>query len=130
MKKYNFSVMVALTYCDTDIKVSVELSDEEVNKIKTIVSQANKLEGGLLPLLEENDDELFEKFWDDTIFPRAFVEILCDGKSNGYVEVLEEDNFRDWRKAPFDELYELYGDDLELEHSSCCLCRIPNWAKG
>ena len=129
MKEYKFSVMIALTYWDTDIEVSVELSDDEVSRIKALVSQADNLEGGLLHLLEENDDELFEKFWNDTIFPCAFVEILCDGKSNGYVEVHEDDNFRDWRKAPFDDLYELYGDGLELEHSSCCFCEIPDWAK-
>ena len=25
----------------------------------------------------------------------------------------------------FDEVYDMYGDDIELEHSSCCICRIP-----
>lgn len=130
MKEYNFSVMVALTYRDIDIEVPVELSDDEVSRIKALVSQADNIEGGLLYLLEKNDDELFEKFWDDAIFPRVFVEILCDGDRNGYIEIHEDDNFRNWRKAPFDELYKLYGDQIELDHDGNCLCRIPDWAKG
>ena len=152
MKEYTFSVMVALTYWSIDIEVPIMLTDEEVNKIKTIVAQADSLEvqndegafegelededafdpnseKSLLSLLENNDEALFRKFWDDAIFPRVFVEELCYGEEHGYIEIHEDDNFRDWRKADFDELYELYGDCMELEHSCCCICRIPDWAK-
>ena len=36
--KYKFQVMVALTYEDKDIEVEVELSDEEVARIKELVA--------------------------------------------------------------------------------------------
>ena len=36
--KYKFQVMVALTYEDKDIEVEVELSDEELARIKELVA--------------------------------------------------------------------------------------------
>ena len=53
MKEYTFSVMVALTYWSIDIEVPIVLTDEEVNKIKTIVAQADGLEN-------QNDEDAFE----------------------------------------------------------------------
>ena len=134
--KYKFQVMVALTYEDKDIEVEVDLSDDEVSRIKKLVaSSASTNEEpedeeayvppmDLLQILEDNDEELFDKFW-DVIMPPVFVEILINGFDNGYIERHDDDEFDDYHEADFDELYAMYGDDIELEHSSCCICRIP-----
>ena len=74
--KYKFQVMVALTYEDKDIEVEVDLSDDEVSRIKKLVaSSASTNEEpedeeeyvpptDLLQILEDNDKKLFDKFWD------------------------------------------------------------------
>ena len=82
--KYKFQVMVALTYEDKDIEVEIELTDEEVARIKDLVATSAATdeesedeenfvpEKSLLSILEENDSELFDKFW-DVIMPPVFV---------------------------------------------------------
>lgn len=135
--KYKFQVMVALTYEDKDIEVEVELSDEEVAKIKEFVakdSESRRKESvdedshlpyqDLLQILEVNAPVLFEKFW-DIIMPPVFVEMLINGFDNGYIEKDRKDEFDDYHEADFHELYDMYGEDIELEHSSCCICKIP-----
>ena len=134
--KYKFQVMVALTNDDKDVEVEVKLSDDEVAKIKKLVA-ANVAtekqpqgeddfvpEPDLLQILEDGEPKLFEKFW-DVIMPPVFVEMLIDGFNNGYIEKGVKDEFDDYHEADFDELYDMYGDEMELEHSSCCICRIP-----
>lgn len=134
--KYKFQVMVALTYEDKDIEVEVDLSDDEVSRIKKLVaSNASTNEEpedeeayvpptDLLQILEDNDEELFDKFW-DVIMPPVFIEMLINGIENGYIEQHDDDEFDDYHEADFDELYNMYGDDIVLEHSSCCICKIP-----
>ena len=70
------------------------------------------------------DEELFDKFW-DVIMPPVFIEMLINGLDNGHIEQHDDDEFDDYYEADFDEVYDMYGDDIELEHSSCCICRIP-----
>lgn len=134
--KYKFNVMVALTYSDKDIEVEVPLSDKEVAKIKQLIAKNDNIEEvpedeeeyvpptDLLQILEDGEHKLFEKFW-DVIMPPVFVEMLIDGFNNGYIEKDAKDEFDDYHESDFDELYEMYGDEMELEHSSCCICRIP-----
>lgn len=135
--EYNFQVMVALTYKDKDIDVEVELSDEEVVRIKELIAKDSKARSrkkedeysyqppqDLLLILEAYAPELFKKFW-DVIMPPVFVEMLINGFDNGYIEQREDDEFEDYYEADFKELYAMYGEDIELEHSSCCICRIP-----
>jgi len=134
--KYKFQVMVALTYEDKDIEVEVELTDEEVSRIKKLVASSTSTneepvdedayvpETDLLQILEDNDKELFDKFW-DAIMPPVFIEMLINGIENGYIERHDDDDFYDYHEADFDELYAIYGDDIVLEHSSCCICKIP-----
>ena len=55
----------------------------------------------------------------------SLIEMLINGFDNGYIEKHDDDEFDDYYEADFDKLYEMYGDDIELEHSSCCICRIP-----
>ena len=134
--KYMFQVKVFKTYYDEDIEVEVDLSDDEVSRIKKlVVSSASTNEEpedeeayvplmDLLQMLEDNDEELFDKFW-DVIMPPVFIEMLINGIENGYIEQHDDDDFYDYHEADFDELYEMYGDEMELEHSSCCICKIP-----
>lgn len=141
--KYKFQVMVALTYVDKDIEVEIDLSDDEVARIKELVAAdcegheeveeaevADEEDYGyespqdLLQILEDNDPDLFDKFWDE-IFPPVFVECLIDGFENGLEEKHEDDHFRNYRKADFDELYDMYGDTMELDHDTTCICRVP-----
>ena len=134
--KYKFQVMVALTNEDKDIEVEVELSDKEVAKIKELVTVNVSTEKqpqdeddfvqepDLLQILEDGEPKLFEKLW-DVIMPPVFVEMLIDGFNNGYIEKDAKDEFDDYHEANFDELYEMYGGEMELEHSNCCICRIP-----
>ena len=141
--KYKFQVMVALTYVDKDIEVEIDLNDDEVARIKELVAadcegheEAEEAEVAdeedyeyespqdLLQILEDNDPDLFDKFWDE-IFPPVFVECLIDGFENGLEEKHEDDHFRNYRKADFDELYDMYGDAMELDHDTTCICRVP-----
>ena len=139
--KYKFQVMVAFTYEDKDIEVEVELSDEEVARIKELVAASAATsaepkdeddyvpEPDLLQILEEEEPKLFEKFW-DVIMPPVFIEMLINGFNNGHIEQHDDDEFDDYYEADFDEVYDMYGDDIELEHSNCCICRIPeDWNK-
>ena len=101
--KYKFQVMVALTYED---KVEVELSDEEVARIKELVASNAATddepkdeddyvpEPDLLQILEDGEPKLFEKFW-DVIMPPVFVEMLINGFDNGYIEKDRKDEFDD-----------------------------------
>ena len=134
--KYKFLVMVALTNKDKDIEVEVELSDNEVAKIKKLVAanvSTDKQpqdeddfvpEPDLLQILEDGEPKLFEKFW-DVIMPRVFVEMLIDGFNNGYIEKYDEDDFDYDNEDDFDDIQDMYSDDIDIEHSSCCICRIP-----
>ena len=135
--KYKFQVMVALTYSDKDIEVEVPLSDKEVAKIKQLIAEHVNSEEkpedeeayvppmDLLQILKDNDEELFDKFW-DVIMPPVFIEMLMNGFDNGYIEKDRKDEFDDYDEADFDKLYNIYGEDIDMEHSSCCICRIPD----
>ncbi len=139
--KYTFQLMVALTYEDINIEVEVELSDEEVAKIKQYVAEDTATAVGtneedsvpkpsLLLILEEKDKELFNKFWWDVIYPRVFIMMLINGIENGYIEKYEEDDFDYENEDDFDDICDMYSDDIQLEHSSCCICRIPeDWLR-
>ncbi len=140
--KYKLSVRIFLTYRDKDVKVEVELSDEEVARIKELVAkdleEQKQVDGDdedgeddfvsppdLLDILDRNSPELFDLLW-DVIFPKVFVESLIDGIKN-YGELVrhEDDHYRSHRKVSFDELYEMYGDDMEIDHYNDCICKIP-----
>lgn len=133
--KYKFQVKVFKTYYDEDIEVEVDLLDDEIARIKKLVVSSTSTneepvdedayvpETDLLQILEDNDEELFDKFW-DVIMPPVFIEMLINGFDNGHIEQHDDDEFFDYHEADFDEVYDMYGDDIELEHSSCCICRI------
>lgn len=134
--KYKFQVKVFMTYYDDEIEVEIDLSDEEVKTIKALVADYMKHqkpavpeeyvpETSLLQILEQGNKELFDKFWWDTIYPRVFIKMLVNGIENGYIEKYDEDDFDYDNEDDFDDIQDMYSDDIELEHSSCCICRIP-----
>ena len=50
----------------------------------------------------------------------SLIEMLINGFDNGHIEQHDDD-----------ELYDMYGDEIELEHSSSCICRIPEeWSSN
>ena len=134
--KFKFQVMVALTNDDKDVEVEVKLTENEVARIKELIASSEAIkktppneedyvpEPDLLQILEDGDPKLFKKFW-DVIMPPVFVEMLIHGINNDYIEQHDDDDFWDYHEADFDELYDMYGDEIELEHSCCCICRIP-----
>ena len=135
--KYKCQVTVALTYKDEEIEVETDLSDEEVNTIKDLIASYKSKkeepvdqeeyvpETSLLQILEQGNKELFDKFWWDTIYPRVFIKMLVNGIENGNIEKYDEDDFDYDNEDDFDDIQDMYSDDIELEHSSCCICRIP-----
>lgn len=139
--KYNFQVMVAMTYEDENIDVEIDLSDEEIETIKALVAAYKSKkeepanpeeyvpETSLLQILQEGNKELFYKFWWDTIYPRVFIKMLVNGIENGYIEKYPEDDFDYDNEDEFFDIQDMYSDDIVLEYSSSCICKIPDWAK-
>lgn len=135
--KYEFQVKVFKTYYDDEIEVKVELSDDEVSQIKKLVADYEYTkeqpadeetyvpETSLLQILEQGNKELFDKFWWDTIYPRVFIEMLINGIENGYIEKYDEDDFDYDNEDEFFDIQDMYSDDIHIEHSSSCICRIP-----
>ena len=135
--KYKFQVKVFKTYFDDEIEVKVELSDDEVSQIKKLVADYEDTkeqpadeesyvpETSLLQILEQGNKELFDKFWWDTIYPRVFIEMLINGIENGYIEKYDEDDFDYENEDDFLDICDMYSDDIHIEHSSNCICRIP-----
>ena len=140
--KYKFQVKVFMTYDDDEIEVEIDLSDEEVKTIKALIAAYESKkeepadleeyvpETSLLQILEQGNKELFDKFWWDTIYPRVFIKMLVNGIENGYIEQYPQDDFDYDNEDEFDDIQDMYSDDIDLEHSSCCICRIPEeWMK-
>jgi hypothetical protein len=51
--------------------------------------------------------------------------MLVNGIENGYIEKYPQDDFDYDNEDDFDDICDMYSDDIDLEHSSCCICRIP-----
>ena len=61
----------------------------------------------------------------------SLIKMLINGLDNGHIEQHDDDEFDDYYEADFDGVYDMYGDDIELEHSYCCICRIPEeWSSN
>lgn len=145
--EYEFGVLVYRTYGDGMImfNVKIDLTDQEVERIKGLIAKYEAEreekdtyedfvpEPSLLQILEEGDEELFDKFWWDNIYRPVFVKMLVNGIENGYIEKYPEDDFDYDNEDDFDDIQDMYSDAfgfIDLEHSSCCLCEIPEeWKK-
>ena len=85
---YNFDVVVFLTYRDKDVKISIDLTDLQVKRIKKLVAEYEPSDEdtpvsqtSLLTILEEDAPNLFNKFW-KIIMPQVFLELLINGMKN------------------------------------------------
>ena len=81
-----------------DLSIEVEFSDEEVTKIRQLVKDyTGDKRAGLMPILKNDAPELHER-----IAKAAFQEIydfyLLDGLRNGYIELDEADQQRNFKK--------------------------------
>ena len=81
-----------------DLTIEVEFSDEEVAKIRQLVKDyTGDKRAGLMPILQDDAPELHER-----IAKAAFQEIydfyLLDGLRNGYIELDEADQRRNFKK--------------------------------
>lgn len=79
----------------------------------------------LLQILQEGNKDLFNKFWWDHIYRPVFVKMLVNGIENGHIEKYPEDDFDYDNEDEFLDIQDTYSEDIDLEHSSCCICKIP-----
>ena len=76
--EYTFKVWVDGNYYykDEEYEVEIELTDEEHETLKKIVKEYDgDLSRGLMPILEDSDDNLFQLFYDE-IFPNVFFTLF------------------------------------------------------
>ena len=108
--KYIFKIILPLTYKDVVIdSKEVELNDQEIGLIKYLVNQSPSKRYGLMPILEDGAQEIYEKIWKAIEQPLRDV-VLADGRKNGFVDNENEDG----------------GLDIECVSY---LCKIPDFVK-
>lgn len=102
-------------YEDEEFEREIELSDSEVATIKKLVNEYDgDLSSGLMPILEDGSDELFEKFY-DAIFPHVFF-VLFRRDPSFEPEPGDEDKTWD-EDEDVDYLMETYGDGYDFDNS-------------
>lgn len=107
---YRFKLMVPLTYKDVVIDSDeVELNEQEVALIKRLVSNSRGNRYGLMPILQNDAPELYDKSWKAIEQPLRDT-ILEDGHKNGYSDDENEDG----------------GLDMDCVDY---ICQIPDFAK-
>jgi len=107
---YRFKLIVPLTYKDVEVESEeVELNDREIVLIKHLVNQSPSKRYGLMPILEDGAQEIYEKIWKAIEQPLRDV-VLADGRKNGFVDNENEDG----------------GLDIECVSY---LCKIPDFVK-
>ena len=109
--KHRFKLMVPLTYKDVVIESDeVELTDQDVIQIKRLVTESRCKRYGLMPILEKNAPELYNRLWAAIEQPFHNV-IIEDGRKNGFVDDEDEED-----------------GGLEMDCVSY-ICQIPHFAK-
>ena len=107
--EYTFKVWVDGNYYYKDEKyeVEIELTDEEHETLKKIVKEYDgDLSRGLMPILEDSDDNLFQLFYDE-IFPNVFFTLF---QRDPCFEPNPGDEGKIWNISDVDYLMETYGD--------------------
>lgn len=121
--KYTFNVTIYLTYFDETYQPEIELSDREIATIKELLScYSGDLDEGLMPVLEDGPQELYDKFY-DAIFPHVFIAIYNDECQEAGVE------HRPYPEEYWDDdevrfLISKHKDDYEFDGSY--ICDIPD----
>jgi hypothetical protein len=86
---YCFELFVPLTYKDVVVEnEEVELDDDEVTFIRTLVRNCRNKQYGLMRILQDGAPELYVKLWNAIEQPLRRI-IIEDGRKNGFVD---EDN--------------------------------------
>lgn len=82
-----------------EFDMEVELSDEEVASIRSLVSQASEEQRkeGLMPLLEKGNPELHKRF-EEAARSAIFDFLVMDGINQGFIELNEEELRRNFEK--------------------------------
>lgn len=108
--EYTFKIWIDGNYYyeDEEYEVEIELSDSEVTTIKKLVNEYDgALSNGLMPILEESSDELFEKFY-AAIFPHVFFVLF---ERDPCFEPVPGDEDKTWDEdEDVEYLMETYGD--------------------
>lgn len=121
--KCKFRVWIDGMYYHDDMEydVEIELSDDEVATIKELVSEYdNDLSQGIMPVLEEGNDVLYNKFY-RAIFPEVFMEFFSRDEM---FEPVPGDEDKHWTIDDFDYLLETYGGGYDLD--GAYIVRIPS----
>lgn len=114
MGKYRFKVWIDGMYYHDDMEydVEIELSEDEVTTIKKLVSEYdNDLSQGIMPVLEEGNDALYNKFY-RAIFPEVFMELFS---RDDMFEPVPGDEGKHWTIDDFDYLNETYGEEYDFD---------------
>ena len=107
---YRFKLIVPLTYKDVEVdSEEVELCDQEIALIGELVKKSRSKRHGLMPILEDDTPELYDKLWKAIEQPLRDA-VLEDGRKNGYVDEEDEDG----------------GLDIDCVDY---ICKIPGFAK-
>ena len=84
-------MIVPLTYKDVEVESEeVDLSEQEISIIKRLVGNSSNLRYGLMPILENDVPEIYEKLWRNIEQPLRNT-VLEDGRKNGYIDEGNED---------------------------------------
>ena len=110
--KYRFKLIVPLTYYDETIESEeVELSEQDVMLIRSLVKQSRNRRRGLMPILEEGAPELYDRLWEAIEEPLCEV-VIKNGRENGYFDPDEDERSQiDWDCVDY-------------------VCQIPKFAKS
>lgn len=107
---YRFKLIVPLTYKDVEVESEVvELSDLDISLIRKLVNESHNKRYGLMPVLEDDAPELYEKLWRAFEWPLRDT-VLEDGRKNGFINDENEDG----------------GFDMDCIDY---ICQIPEFAK-
>ena len=122
--EYTFKVWIDGNYYhkDEEFERVIELSDSEVATIKELIDKYDDdLSCGLMPILYEGSEELYQKFY-DAIFPHVFFVLF---QRDEYFEPKHGDEDRIWDEdEDVEYLMETYGDGYDFDDAY--IVYIPN----
>ena len=107
--EYTFKVWIDGNYYhdDEEYEVEIELTDVEHETLKKIVKEYDgDFSRGLMPILKNSDDNLFQLFYDE-IFPNVFFTLF---QRDPCFEPNPGDEGKIWNISDVDYLMETYGD--------------------
>lgn len=99
-------------YEDKEYEVEIDLSDEDMEKIRKVVKEYDgNLSRGLMPVFKNSSKDLYQLFY-DTIYPEVFLELFL---RDDMFEPEPGDENRSWDESDFDYLIKTYGDNYYFD---------------